>query len=839
MNNKKFVKFIILILTYTMLFSNVSLAEPSLEPPEPVLVETPEYAKNLLDDSDFRFIEYVKNDAHTYSYGIELDTGGFLAESADIVKLYQKMIDAKTAMENASPSNYDAKKTEYDKAKAAVDKFEGIVLTVYVETEGGSSPLTRSSGEKVLCEFAMPEAIQVTDKDKYILSVNWTEDGGRDEFQKFIDSVEDKIRFEVSGQTRNANGELVEFKPSTDVGSDVDVHYDIQSQTGDAGFWGTIIGFLVDTPGTIQRILEEEMTNLFLPLGDGLLFTICKCAGDFVSIERIIFNKVEKLSVDYWDIDPSDTTSLKSYMSPIVVKWYGVFYEIAIIVYMMVLVVVGILVILRSTADKKAKYKEVMVSWVVGVAMLVFFPYVMKYIVTLNNTVLVALADYAGISQSGESVDFTKKDYRTSFNKYGTAAFMKFVSTNEMGSNEDNILGTRDTMLTTRGYAQLNQRIVLVVLYFVFLGQTIVLLFMYYKRAFMLAFLITIFPLVAMTYVVDKLGDKKAQSFGIWFKEYIVNVIVQAFHGITYVVIVKVSIENFLEASGGFGSNWLFMLMCVLFLFEGEKILRNIFGVKSAAGTVGDLAAAGMAAYGVAKHIGDLKPDNDKDIAGKQDKSDSEEVGNRNAARQQDRSAEQNIAAATSGDGGQNGAPPPPPQGSNVANGGGFDGLKARDTAFSSAITSRMKAGLATKAVKMFGKTGGALVGMTYGLSKGDTEGGGLVGNAVVGATAGKVLGDAITKPAQFVANKAEQVVHGERQARAIENGSRDHELGLDMIPPPPPDVNESEIINKYGETQQEAYRKALAEYTRVAARKGKARAEEAYWKFMEEHSKH
>ena len=182
--------------------------------------------------------------------------------------------------------------------------------------------------------------------------------------------------------------------------------------------------------------------------------------------------------------------------------------------------------------------------------------------------------------------------------------------------NGGNTFGN-NVMLSIRLEAQMWYNLPLTIVYLIMLAQTLALTILYYKRVFMLAFLITIFPLAAMFYTLNKTGDLKVNSFGEWFKEFAVNVFVQVFHAVTYVTVVKIGISAY-----RLNGDWMFFLLCVLFLFEGEKIIRAIFNAKSSTGTIGDMAMAGAMAFSILKKTADTAG---KLTKGKEDKSDDDD----------------------------------------------------------------------------------------------------------------------------------------------------------------------------------------------------------------------
>ena len=119
----------------------------------------------------------------------------------------------------------------------------------------------------------------------------------------------------------------------------------------------------------------------------------------------------------------------------------------------------------------------------------------------------------------------------------------------------------------------------------------------------MTAFLITIFPLVTLSYAIDKIADGKSQSFNKWNKEFILNVFIQSFHAIVYVFVCGT-----VYSAGGLGDSYDFVLVIVgsTFLFTGEEIIKKIFSQESSSGATRSLAATAattMVAATAAKKI--------------------------------------------------------------------------------------------------------------------------------------------------------------------------------------------------------------------------------------------
>lgn len=591
-----------------------------------------------------------------------------------------------------------------------------------------------------------------------------------------------------------------------------------------------------------------EISKIIVSFGDGIVHIMARATGEVVTIDKLVFNKVDKVSIDYWNYTNSNATEIstpiKNYMAIPVQKWYKVFNRIAIMVYMIVLVYMGIAIMLSSTGEKRARYKELTMTWVIGIAILFLFPYVMKYIIKLNDALTNMIANvstsFGFTQQEGTGGDLGQLGFLDVAFEYGKPEFSK-----HLGNSKDIITFTRNVAIGVKddgsGNKKTNANIALALVYDVLIGQTLVILIMYYKRAFMMAFLIVIFPLVAMSYVIDKIGDGKSQSFGLWFKEFLVNVVVQTFHAIVYVLITGGGIKSYIDSSGG---NFIFMFLCVLFLFEGEKILRGIFGIQSQANTIGDLAATGamiMAMGGKAKGVfggGDVKTGSSTD--NKENTAATKRVAATTKAKENNEKAAQATQKAktergdTSGSHGEYNGEENEPEGVKDSNAS----RNAQDKALIEAMKRRLNGGAVAKAVSFAAGATGAVMETSKTMATGDIGPDKILG----AASAGKSLGKTFATPLVKGINLAERRVSGAMLASKISNGKMDESLGIDKIDgkfnvPAIDNIDENAIAAK-GLTKQDIYREALAAYAKKAAVKGGNAGEEAFFNYIEKVTK-
>lgn len=145
-----------------------------------------------------------------------------------------------------------------------------------------------------------------------------------------------------------------------------------------------------------------------------------------------------------------------------------------------------------------------------------------------------------------------------------------------------------DLMGMMRAYAGKYGRIIFVFLWFVLFFQLISMVIIYFKRLFMVAILIAIFPLIMMSYALDKMGDGKSQTLSLWLKELLANVFLQSVHAVIYVVLIEMGLEIYAADQ----TNWMLLMASVFMLIPAEALLKDIFDLNGS--TVGKLGGALM-----------------------------------------------------------------------------------------------------------------------------------------------------------------------------------------------------------------------------------------------------
>lgn len=293
------------------------------------------------------------------------------------------------------------------------------------------------------------------------------------------------------------------------------------------------------------------------------------------SPEQIFAGKVAGLDINfinpnkYTDSNGNDVESSAAQLQPTIASWYVAIRNLAVVGLLSVLVYVGIRIIVSSTASDKAKYKQMLVDWLIALCILFFMHYLMSFIITMTESVCTAIA---GDGASNITVNVTNEGKSFNTNLLGLARFKT-------------------------QYKDFGPKMAYLIMYLALVIYTVVFTWFYLKRLLMMAFLTLIAPAVALTYPIDKMNDGKAQAFDAWLKEYAFNALIQPFHLIIYYVFVTSAMDL---AS----TNIIYMIAALAFIMPAEKILRKFFGFdKAGAGTLGALAG-GLTAGSLMSKLG-------------------------------------------------------------------------------------------------------------------------------------------------------------------------------------------------------------------------------------------
>lgn len=331
------------------------------------------------------------------------------------------------------------------------------------------------------------------------------------------------------------------------------------------------------------------------------------------------FDKVEDLNNSMENVGnlKNEEKLLKSsskVLQSSIATWYKTLRVVALVGLLSVLVYVGIRIILSSTSQEKAKYKNMIKDWIIAICLLFVLHYIMSFTIQITNSIL-------GIFNSNPNI----------VGADGTDVLMTKIRQG-VGDIEE---GSNFRILFSK-----------IVIYIVLVIFTVMFVLQYLKRVVMLAFLTMIAPLITLTYPLDKIKDGQAQAFSMWIREYVFNALLPVIHIILYYMLVGSALDFITN-----GDNWLYAIVAVGFLIPAEKFFRKMFGFDKAS-SVGQLGAAAGGAL-VMNAINKLGHRSGKQAAGSSDGS----------SKGANRTASSNALNITPGEGGAPGGSQAPAPG--------------------------------------------------------------------------------------------------------------------------------------------------------------------------------
>jgi len=361
----------------------------------------------------------------------------------------------------------------------------------------------------------------------------------------------------VSAKTLEAFNELKEGKVTTQ-SDGKDVSEGLESQSGKSVVLTILAGIFVTIPLSLQGILTlavmpEQATKI-------QVFTI----------EDLLLNRFDLFNVNYFDINnllglarkdatvPSNTNKI---IKQNVAEWFYAIRNFALAALFAVLIAIGILMAISSIASDRARYKRMLVDWVVSFAILMFLPYIMSVTFTVSETTVSIVRSVSEAVMGNKSDPRLEQTDGINFEKT-----LVFGKVDKKGNNYDGILQKIQKGLGV-------QALSMVIVYGVLIYYQIKFFIIYLKRFLAVGFLIVISPLITITYSIDKARDNQAQAYKTWMKEFLVNVFIQPLHAFIFVIFMS-SIYGVMERAP---------LLAIIFLAalsRGEQIVRSIFKIE-------------------------------------------------------------------------------------------------------------------------------------------------------------------------------------------------------------------------------------------------------------------
>lgn len=262
-----------------------------------------------------------------------------------------------------------------------------------------------------------------------------------------------------------------------------------------------------------------------------------------VTVENIVYNKVPILDINFFNFESAggavvDENGIIYLLKENIAIWYYILRTLSILIMLIILIYLGIKTAISTVAEKKAVYKQMIISWIAGFILVFGIHYIMYFTIEINET-LVGLI-------------IPKYEDGTEISLYESVRTKAY------------------SLKATAGMAGLAMYIVLVYYALRFL-------ILYLKRYITVMILAIISPFVAVSYAVQKINKngKGGEMYGSWIKDFTYTVILQFIHALIYTIF----IQNALELSEYSITGIFIALVFMNFMFKADPILRKIFGL--------------------------------------------------------------------------------------------------------------------------------------------------------------------------------------------------------------------------------------------------------------------
>ena len=302
-----------------------------------------------------------------------------------------------------------------------------------------------------------------------------------------------------------------------------------------------VVDWFVGITTYIVRIILIGWASIFEILIDNIAGWIC---GEDMSltIEKLVNNKIPILDVNFFNFSTAGGQQIQEdsiiyLIRQNIVLIYYIMRTVSIIGLIVTLLYLGIRMALSTIAEDKAKYKELIVSWLVSFIIVFFIHYIMIIVLYLNQS------------------------------------FIELINVSFVGGEEslyDSVRSSAYAIQASIGWPAL-------VMYLILIYLLVRFLFVYFKRFLVVAILTFMAPIIGVMYSIDKIKDNKSQSFSNWLKEYTFNVILQSVHMLLYTLFVSLAFK--MLGTSMMGS--LFACLLINFILKAESLFKKIFGIKS------------------------------------------------------------------------------------------------------------------------------------------------------------------------------------------------------------------------------------------------------------------
>ncbi len=148
--------------------------------------------------------------------------------------------------------------------------------------------------------------------------------------------------------------------------------------------------------GSDANAVEKVVSKLLISIGSVFRGAVSAMdGGKDLSIDALIFNEYKPTKIDFFE--PEDGVYTTTFRN-VIESWFKAFKYLAILVLIILIPAIAIKVVLYAGTPNQKKVPGMISGWVVAVALMMFGPYLMKYMVKLNNVIVKIFRDNSDYS---------------------------------------------------------------------------------------------------------------------------------------------------------------------------------------------------------------------------------------------------------------------------------------------------------------------------------------------------------------------------------------------------------------------------------------------------------
>lgn len=354
---------------------------------------------------------------------------------------------------------------------------------------------------------------------------------------------------------------LKEVNPTTDLspGNASSTRGDILGDDGASGDSGNPSGWLQKIMDIVSKGAEYLLTPLYW------------LARKLPTIDGAIWAQQDTFQLSFFDASP---TGFSGSLQGIIGSLYNALRYMVAAIYVIILVYLGVRMILSSIGKQKAHYKTLLQYWLTGLLLLFAFHWVMAFAIWVSDTLTAMFAETGKVQISSVADSFGTVDVIGGKASNLTDSYIALIDNCDKGS-----------LWALFSFPVKLILLICLIAFGLFITIT------YIKRLFTVALLLVLFPLVVLSYVFDKIGDRRAQTFGMWLKEFMTNVFVQPIHALLLLIITFLLELDYIKNTPVAGAILAILLLGLLPV--GEKQIKQLFQINSSMGAgAGGLAGA-------------------------------------------------------------------------------------------------------------------------------------------------------------------------------------------------------------------------------------------------------